>query len=256
MDSHNRLFEESQNFSTTQGFLAYYAPHILNDVGVYVPPTSFVTGLAMKRYRDDIAGFRLPPAGSKYALAGARGVQVPITTGMQNVSNPYGLNALRQLPGYSNTDPDTGITYGPVFVWGARTRIMPGNAEQALYKFVNTRVIMNVIYGTLRNALDNQIFNIIDGRAVTFNQIRTPVSNTLYSNFYVPGALFGASAADAFDVVVDDRNNPAASLENGLVNVQVFVVPVPTLERIEIDLLRVSIGGIADAKTNLGLGDV
>ena len=56
-------------------------------------------------------------------------------------------------------------------------------------------------------------------------------------------------------MIVDDRNNPAANLENGLVNVQAFVVPVPTLERIEIDLLRVSIGGIADAKTNLGLGD-
>ena len=104
----------------------------------------------------------------------------------------------------------------------------------------------------LENALDNQIFNIIDGRAVTFNQIRTLVSNTLYSNFYVPGALFGAGAADAFDVVVDDRNNPAANLDNGLVNVQIFVVPVPTLERIEIDLLRVSIGGIKTAQTNLG----
>jgi len=253
MDSHQRLFEESQNYSTTQGFLAYYAPRILNDVGVYTAPTSYVTGLAMRRYKDDIAGFRLPPAGAKYSLAGARGVQVEITTGMQNVSNPYGLNALRQLPGYSNTDPDTGITYGPVFVWGARTRIMPANAEQALYKFVNTRVIMNVIYGTLRNALDGQIFNIIDGRSVTFNQIRTLVSNVLYSNFYVPGALFGATAADAFDVVVDDRNNPPAALEDGLVNVQVFVVPVPTLERIEIDLLRVSIGGIDQAQIDLGL---
>ena len=252
MDDHSNLFAESQKYSTTQGFLAYYAPYLLNDGGVYVPPTGFVTGFAMKRYRDEIAGFRLPPAGAKYAVAGARGVQVEITTGMQDVSNPYGLNALRQLPGYSETDPDTGITYGPIFIWGSRTRVNPANAEQALYKFVNTRVILNVIYGTLENALDNQIFNIIDGRAVTFNQIRTLVSNTLYSNFYVPGALFGAGAADAFDVVVDDRNNPAANLDNGLVNVQIFVVPVPTLERIEIDLLRVSIGGIKTAQVNLG----
>jgi len=253
MDSHNRLFSESQKYSTTQGFLAYYAPYILNDVGVYIPPTPFVAGLAMRRYRDEIAGFRLPPAGAKYSLAGARGVQVEITTGMQDVSNPYGLNALRQLPGYSEVDADTGETYGPVFAWGSRTRINPANAEQALYKFVNTRVIMNVIYGTLDGALDGQIFNIIDGRAVTFNQIRTLISNILYSQFYVPGCLFGATAAQAFDVVVDDRNNPSANLENGLVNVQVFVVPVPTLERIEIDLLRVNIGGISDAKTQLNL---
>ena len=253
MDNHNRLFAESQKYYTTQGFLAYFAPYILNDVGVYIPPTPFVTGLAMRRYRDEIAGFRLPPAGAKYSLAGARGVQVEITTGMQDVSNPYGLNALRQLPGYSQVDPDTGETYGPVFVWGSRTRINPENAQMALYKFVNTRVILNVIYGTLDGALDGQIFNVIDGRAVTFNQIRTLLTNILYSNFYVPGALFGATASDAFEVVVDDRNNPPANLENGLVNVQVFVVPVPTLERIEIDLLRVSIGGIDDAKMQLNL---
>ena len=253
MDNHNRLFAESQKYSTTQGFLAYYAPYILNDVGVYIPPTPFVAGLAMRRYRDEIAGFRLPPAGAKYSLAGARGVQVEITTGMQDVSNPYGLNALRQLPGYSQVDPDTGVTYGPVFVWGGRTRINPANAEQALYKFVNTRVIMNVIYGTLDSALDSQIFSIIDGRSVTFNQIRTLLSNVLYSQFYVPGCLFGSTASSAFEVVVDDRNNPPANLDNGLVNVQIFVVPVPTLERIEIDLLRVNIGGISDAKTQLNL---
>jgi len=253
MDNHNRLFAESQKYYTTQGFLAYFAPYVLNDVGVYIPPTPFVTGLAMRRYRDEIAGFRLPPAGAKYSLAGARGVQVEITTGMQDVSNPYGLNALRQLPGYSQVDPDTGEVYGPVFVWGSRTRINPENATQALYKFVNTRVILNVIYGTLDGALDGQIFNVIDGRAVTFNQIRTLLTNVLYSNFYVPGALFGATASDSFEVVVDDRNNPPANLENGLVNVQVFVVPVPTLERIEIDLLRVSIGGIDDAKLQLNL---
>ena len=253
MDNHNRLFAESQKYSTTQGFLAFFAPYILNDVGVYIPPTPFVTGLAMRRYRDEVAGFRLPPAGAKYSLAGARGVQVEITTGMQDVSNPYGLNALRQLPGYSQVDPDTGETYGPVFVWGSRTRINPANAEHALYKFVNTRVILNVIYGTLDGALDGQIFNVIDGRAVTFNQIRTLLTNVLYSQFFVPGALFGATASDAFEVVVDDRNNPAANLENGLVNVQIFVVPVPTLERIEIDLLRVNIGGIDDAKMQLNL---
>ena len=252
IDSHSRLFEESQFYSTTQGFLAYYAPYLLNDVGVYVPATPFVTGLAMKRYRDEVAGFRLPPAGAKYQLNGARGVQIEITSGMQNVSNPNGLNALRQLPGYSSTDPDTGVTYGPVFIWGSRTRINPANAEQALYKFVNTRVIMNVIYGTISRSLDQQIFNIVDGRAVTFNQIRTLVANTLYENFYVPGALFGATAADAFDVICDDRNNPGSYLEDGLVNVQVFVVPVPTLERIEIDLLRVSIGGIQQAQRDLG----
>ena len=253
MDNHSRLFSESQSYQTSQGFLAYYAPYIKNDVGIFIAPSSFVTGLAIRRYRDEAGGFRLPPAGTKYTLAGARGVQINITSAQQEVSNGAGLNALRQLPGYSTVDPDTGEVFGPVYVWGSRTRVNRANATQALYQFVNTRVILNVIYGSLRQAFDGQIFNVIDGRAVTFNQIRTLASNILYSNFYVPGALFGATPADAFQVIVDDRNNPASALEQGVVNVKIFVVPVPTLERIEIDLVRVNIGGIQTALNDLGL---
>jgi hypothetical protein len=253
IDSHARLFLESQFYSTTQGFLAYFAPYIRNDAGVFIQPTPFVTGLAIRRYRDSASGFRLPPAGAKYSLAGARGCQIAITNAQQEVSNPQGLNALRQLPGYSTTDPDTGETFGPVFVWGSRTRVNRGNATQALYQFVNTRVILNVIYGTMRSAFDGQIFNVIDGRAVTFNQIRAIAYNTLYENFYVPGALFGSSPSDAFEVVCDERNNLGGALENGYVNVKIFVVPVPTLERIEVDLVRVGIGGIPAALEQSGL---
>jgi hypothetical protein len=253
MDSHNRLFEEALSYSTTQGFLAYYAPYVKNDVGIFIQPTSYVAGLAIRRYRDEASGFRLPPAGAKYSLAGARGVEIQISTAQQEVSNPQGLNALRQLPGYSTVDADTGEVFGPVFVWGSRTRVNRGNATQALYSFVNTRVILNVIYGSMLSAFDGQIFNVIDGRAVTFNQIRAIAHNTLYENFYIPGALFGATPAEAFEVVCDERNNPAGALENGFVNVKVFVVPAPTLERIEVDLVRVGIGGIPDALSQRGL---
>ncbi len=252
MDNHSRLFAESQSYFTTQGFLAYYAPYIKNDVEYFIAPSSYVAGLAIRRYRDSAAGFRLPPAGVKYSLAGARGCQIQITSAQQEVSNPAGMNALRQLPGYSSIDPDTGEIFGPVFVWGSRTRVNRGNATQALYQFVNTRVILNVIYHTLKQAFDGQIFNVIDGRAVTFNQIRAIASNTLYEQFYVPGALFGATPADAFQVICDDRNNPPGNLDNGFVNVKIYVVPVPTLERIEIDLVRVGIGSIPEVLSQDG----
>jgi hypothetical protein len=219
---------------------------------VIIAPSPYVAGLAIRRYRDEAGGFRLPPAGAKYSLAGARGVQISITTAQQEISNRIGLNALRQLPGYSTTDPLTGEVFGPVFVWGSRTRVNRANATQALYQFVNTRVILNVIYGSLRNALDGQIFSVVDGQSVTFNQIRTLISNVLYSNFYVTGALYGETPADAFQVIVDERVNSPTQLEQGVVNAKVFVVPVPTLERIEIDLVRVNIGAVQSTLTNLG----
>lgn len=252
IDSHSKLQSECESYSTTQGFLAYYAPYIRNDAGVFIAPSPYVAGLAIRRYRDEAGGFRLPPAGAKYSLAGARGVQISITTAQQEISNRIGLNALRQLPGYSTTDPLTGEVFGPVFVWGSRTRVNRANATQALYQFVNTRVILNVIYGSLRNALDGQIFSVVDGQSVTFNQIRTLISNVLYSNFYVTGALYGETPADAFQVIVDERVNSPTQLEQGVVNAKVFVVPVPTLERIEIDLVRVNIGAVQSTLTNLG----
>ncbi len=253
LDSHAKLQADCESYSTTAGFLAYYAPHIKNDAGLFVPPSSFVAGLAIRRYRDAEAGFRFPPAGSKYSLAGARGVQISITTAQQEISNRIGLNALRQLPGYSTVDPLTGEVFGPVFVWGSRTRVNRANATQALYQFVNTRVILNVIYGSLQNALDGQIFSVVDGQSVTFNQIRTLISNILYNNFYIPGALFGETPTDAFQVIVDERTNPPNQIEQGVVNAKVFVVPVPTLERIEIDLVRVNVGAVQTTLTDLGL---
>lgn len=253
VDSHARLQSDCESYSTTAGFLAYYAPYVKNDVGVFVAPSPFVTGLAIRRYRDEAAGFRLPPAGTKYSLAGARGVQIPITTAQQDISNRIGLNALRQLPGYSTIDPLTGEVFGPVFVWGSRTRVNRANATQALYQFVNTRVILNVIYGSLQNALDGQIFSIVDGQSVTFNQINTLITNVLYNNFYIPGALFGETPADAFQVVVDERVNPPNQIEQGVINAKVFVVPVPTLERIEIDLIRVNVGAAQSTLVDLGL---
>lgn len=253
VDSHARLQSDCESYSTTAGFLAYYAPYIRNDVGVFIAPSPFVAGLAIRRYRDETAGFRLPPAGTKYSLAGARGVQISITTAQQEISNRIGLNALRQLPGYSTVDPLTGEVFGPVFVWGSRTRVNRANDTQALYQFVNTRVILNVIYGSLQNALDGQIFSIIDGQSVTFNQINTLISNILYNNFYIPGALFGETPADAYQVIVDERINPPNQIEQGVVNAKVFVVPVPTLERIEIDLIRVNVGATQSTLVDLGL---
>jgi len=48
--------------------------------------------------------------------------------------------------------------------------------------------------------------------------------------------------------------NPPADLENGIVNAKVFVTPVPTLERIQIDLIRVAIGQMQKELDSQGLG--
>ena len=241
VSNHALLIEDSQQYYTPQGFLAYYGPHIEDSEGYIIPASSFVAGLAIRRSRAQ--GFQFPPAGVSYPLNGTAGPQISISSAEQDVSNRLGMNALRTLPGYGNT----------VFVWGGRTRVNAADADQGLYKFVNTRVILNVIYGTLKGAFDSQIFSVVDGRGLLFTKIRTIAENVLYV-FWAGGALFGANPSDAYATVCDRRNNPSQTLEEGLVYLSVFVVPVPTLERIQIDLVRVAIDDVANTLEARGFG--
>jgi phage tail sheath protein FI len=199
--------------------------------------------VAVRRYRAE--GYQFPPAGVKYQLADAVAAQIPINSAQQNLLNPKGCNAVRTLPGYPQS---------AVFIWGGRTRVNPDDAQQRLYQFVNTRVILNVVYGSLRNAFDTQIFNVIDGFGIVYNQIIS-VGNSILNQLYVRGALFGATPSDAFQVICDSRINTPESLENGIVSAKVFVTPVPTLERIQIDLIRVAIGKMQDELDIQGLGN-
>lgn len=240
VQNHSQLLQDARNYSTQAGFLAYYGPEILNDNGVWVPPSPYVVGLALRRYRDE-GGFQSPPAGTKYALLGARDVRISISTDQQNLSNPFGMNAIRKLPGYGDQ----------IFVWGGRTRVNASNPEEALFQFVNTRVIMNVLYGTLKTAFDNRIFSTSESPTVLFNEIRSLASSVLY-NFYVSGYLFGNTPQDAYEVILDERNNPKENLENGLLNVQIFAVPATVTERIEVDLFRVAVGNVAAAVSERG----
>ena len=242
VDNVNRLYADSQNYFNAFGFIAYYGSYILNASGQYIPPSPYVTGVALRRYRAE--GFQFPPAGVKFQLIDAVGVQIPINSSQQNLLNPDGCNAIRTLPGYPQT---------AVFIWGGRTRVNAADAQQKLYQFVNTRVIMNVVYGSLRTAFDSQIFNVIDGFGVVYNQIIS-VGNSILNQLYVKGALFGSRPSDAFQVICDARINSAENLENGIVNAKVFVTPVPTLERIQIDLIRVAIGQMQNELDIQGLG--
>jgi len=243
VDNVNALYDDSQRYFNPFGFIAYYGPWIENGSGLYVPPSPYVTGVAVRRYRSE--GYQFPPAGVKYQLADAVAAQIPINSAQQNLLNPDGCNAIRTLPGYPQS---------AVFIWGGRTRVNTADAQQRLYQFVNTRVILNVVYGSLRSAFDTQIFNVIDGFGVVFNQIIS-VGNSILNQLYVKGALFGARPSEAFQVICDRRINSAEDLENGVVNAKVFVTPVPTLERIQIDLIRVAIGQMQNELDIQGLGD-
>lgn len=225
--NHTEAYSESQMYTTPKGYLAYYAPYLIDLEGYKVPPSPHIAGVAVKRYSEQ--GFQHPPAGVMYALRGVTGVDFEITKQHQLASNPKGMNAIRYLHNHG------------VVIWGARTR-----SADPMYRWVNTRIILNVLIGTLRPAFDQFIFSAVDGQNVLFSRIKATADNLLY-RFWTGGALFGANPNNAYTVICDRRNNPAIDLEDGIVRANLYVTPVPTLERLHLDIIRVPIDGIREA---------
>jgi hypothetical protein len=111
IDDTQKLLDDSQQYYNPRGFIAYYDPYLKNASGAWIPPSPYVTGVAIRRYRSE--GFQYPPAGVKFPLNGVSAVQIPVNSTQQDILNPRGCNVCRTLPGYGST----------VFIWGGRTRI-------------------------------------------------------------------------------------------------------------------------------------
>ncbi|NJR38526.1 MAG: hypothetical protein HC781_06365 [Leptolyngbyaceae cyanobacterium CSU_1_4] len=221
ISSVDRANVEGLLYTTARGHSSYFYPYVRNLQGTLVPPSAAIAGIAIRRYRDQ--GFQQPPAGGQYPVKGVSDVAVRIGKAQQAVSNPLGINLIRYFPNQG------------VLVYGARTR-----SSNPYYRFINTRVILNVLIGTLREAFQTEVFSAVDGQGVLFMRLRQTAEAICYQ-LWDGGALFGAQPEDAFRVICDRSNNPALDLENGIVRVDVYVATAPTAERILIGVTRVAI---------------
>ena len=207
------------------GHAAYYAPYIKNLDDRYVAPSSFVAGIACSRYVNE--GFQQPPAGSRYPLRGAIGLKFDISAQQQEVTYALGLNPIRSLP-------NRGIV-----AWGARTL-----SPNPLFKFVNTRAILNVLVDALGRSFDDILFEQIDSAGTVYARIKSIASQVL-GQFYRQGALFGARPEQAYLVVCSSANNSNTDLENGTARLDVYVATSPTRERLLVTIVRTPAGQVS-----------
>lgn len=213
---------EALLYSSPQGHCSVYWPYLTDLEDAVVPPSAAVAGLASKRYREE--GYPQPPAGAKYPLLGVKDVVTKVNTQIQDDLNPSGLNVIRNLRGRG------------VCVWGMRTR-----SSDSFYTFVHTRVIMNVLNGTLRRGFTNEVFSVVDGQGIFLNAI-SQTAASVCSRLWREKALFGATEAQAFEVKCDFENNPPSQLENGQVLLEVYAATAPAMEKLLINTVRVNIG--------------
>lgn len=225
IDNHQKAFDDCVQHISARGFIAYYAPYLIDQDGFTVPASGFVAGILNRRISEQGVASSIP-AGYQYPLSRVQKPSYVITTANQNVSNPFGLNAIRT---FANRG---------VIVNGARTR-----STEPLFKFINTRIIVSTIENTLLRSFDNLLFTPLDSLTSIFTRLRTSIEQILY-NFYVQGFFYPPTTDTAYQVIVDSSINTPTSLEDGIVNAQVYIIPALTTERILISVIRVPIGTI------------
>lgn len=218
----NSALAEVATLSSPKGHLCYYFPYLVDLNNNLVPASTVVAGVALRRYRQE--GFRQPPAGVSFPIYGTKGTTVKVTALHQEVLNPANVNCIRTLPGRGTV------------VYGARTVSIDSN-----YRYLTTRVILNVLANTHRTAFDSLLFSSVDGLGVLFSRIKQ-TSVAICERLRLAGALFGANPDEAYKVICDNTNNLGSDLDAGRVTLDVLVKPSPMAEVILVRLFRASLG--------------
>jgi len=128
--------------------------------------------------------------------------------------------------------PRNFTTSGQGYVqWAARTI-----STDVLYTFVQVRIILDVIAVSLYRGLRNYVFSLIDGQGILVGNIASSIAGLLFP-LWQAGILFGNTADEAFRVI--PQSQELSQLEQGILNVDVYVKPSPIAERINVTEYRV-----------------
>lgn len=176
------------------------------DTEIMVPPSGHLAGIWSRT--DDTRGVWKAPANE--VVRGALNVELNITKAEQGLLNPIGINCIRPFG-----------TQG-IRVWGARTL-----ASDTDWTYINVRRLFNMIETTIMNGTQFAVFEPNDQKL--WEGIKRTVGSFL-RGLWRDGALFGATAEQAFYVKCDEETNPPDSIDQGRVIVEVGIAPVKPAE--------------------------
>ena len=184
---------------------------------VLVPPCGHVAGVWARTDVD--RGVWKAPAGVDARLNGVADLEFDVGVAEQDVLNPAGINALRDLPGH-----------GPV-IWGARTLAAASNSE---WKYVNIRRFTNYVEHSIESGIGWVVFEPND--QPLWSSIRQSIE-TFMHGIYRQGALQGTRPEEAYFVRCDRSTMTEDDVLNGIVNIVVGFAPLKPAEFV---ILRIS----------------
>lgn len=171
-----------------------------------VPPSGHMAGLWSRN--DNERGVHKAPANE--VVRGAVGLELNITKGEHDLLNPVGVNCIRAFPGRG------------IRVWGARTL-----SSEPEWRYLNVRRLFNYVEESIFEGTQWVVFEPND-QALWARVTRT--INAFLFNVWRSGALFGATADQAFYVKCDEETNPPEVRDAGQLVVEIGIAPVKPAE--------------------------
>ncbi|MER5705094.1 phage tail sheath subtilisin-like domain-containing protein [Micromonospora sp. NPDC002296] len=183
---------------------------------VFMPPSGHLAGLWSRN--DTERGVHKAPANE--VVRGVVDLQNNVTKGEQDLLNPIGVNCIRAFPGRG------------VRVWGARTL-----SSDPAWRYINVRRLFNYVEESILLGTQWVVFEPNDQRL--WGTIRRNIAAFLTEEWR-RGALFGATAAEAFYVKCDHETNPPEVIDRGQVVCEIGICPVKPAEFVVFRLAQFS----------------
>lgn len=166
-----------------------------NSTARYIPSSGHVAGTWART--DTQRGVYKAPA--NVAILGITGLEFSLTNQTQAPLNDVGINCVRTFPGQGS------------LVWGARTRAAQDPSDLD-FRYVNVRRYVNFLDDSITQSTRWAVFE--PNNAELQAKVAAAVSSFLLDQWRT-GALVGATAPEAFNVVCDSTNNPPTSMAQG-----------------------------------------
>ena len=205
--------EQMASIQDNGGYAALYYPWIQitsqsdDNHRILVPPSGHIAGIYART--DNNRGVHKAPAGTEASLNGVLGVETPLTDTEQGDLNKIGVNAVRVFQ-----------SGGTPIVWGARTTATQSDKN---WQYVNVRRLFLFLEESIQEGIRWAVFE--PNNLALWGKLKRTITDFLTQQWR-DGALFGATAKDAFYVRIDEALNPPDQRALGRLTIEVGVKPV------------------------------
>jgi len=200
-------------------FAGMFSPHLeitdrFNARTIEIAPDGYVAGAYARSGEVNEPWF--PVAGLQRGILGVEDVAVRYNAGDMDYLYDSGVNPIQFRPG-------SGIV-----IWGQKTlQRRPSSLDR-----MNVRLLLLAIAPQIIRTLEeNFLFELNDD--ITRTTVRALI------NAYM-SSVEARRGVEEFRVVVDDSNNSASDIDNGILNVWVFIKPTRSVEEINLNLILTS----------------